>query len=111
MANGSTCKRGCHIFTVPASGWYRVGASISLISCKGQILYLYFFMGMNFLLAVFTYFFICETKGISLEHMDTVFGGVDHVLGGEKDNVVMLEHGQVFPSNKCPDVTQNAAKP
>lgn len=63
-------------------------------------------------LGVLAYGFgLLMTKGISLEHMDTVFGGVDHVLGGEKDNVVMLEHGQGFPSNKGPDVTQNAAKP
>lgn len=88
-----------------------LGQAFPSFLAKAKFYTFYFFMGMNFLLAVFTYFFICETKGISLEHMDTVFGGVDHVLGGEKDNVVMLEHGQGFPSNKSPDVTQNAAKP
>ena len=35
-------------------------------------------------MAVFCYFFIKETKGISLEHMDAIFGGVDHVVAGEE---------------------------
>lgn len=44
----------------------------------------YFFMGVNLILAVFVWFFIPETRGVSLEHMDVLFGGIDHVVGGEK---------------------------
>jgi hypothetical protein len=39
---------------------------------------LFFFFGVNILLAIFVFFCVPETKGIALEHMDTVFGGVDH---------------------------------
>jgi len=44
----------------------------------------YFFMGINILLGIMIYFFFPETKGVSLEHMDVIFGGVDHVKGGEE---------------------------
>jgi hypothetical protein len=43
---------------------------------------LFFFFAVNILLCVFVFFFVPETKGISLEHMDTVFGGADHTEKG-----------------------------
>lgn len=39
-------------------------------------------MAVNFLLAVFVWFLIPETKGIALEEMDTLFGGTNHVEAG-----------------------------
>lgn len=42
----------------------------------------YMFAAINFLLAVFVYFFVPETKQVSLEEMDAVFGGANHVVGG-----------------------------
>lgn len=43
---------------------------------------LFFFMGVNFLLAIFVYFFIPETKQIPLEEIDVLFGGANHVDKG-----------------------------
>jgi len=42
----------------------------------------YMFAAINFLLAVFVWFFVPETKKVSLEEMDAVFGGANHVVGG-----------------------------
>ncbi|KAK1238504.1 hypothetical protein MKX07_006650 [Trichoderma sp. CBMAI-0711] len=43
---------------------------------------LYFFMATNFLLVVFVWFFIPETKQVPLEEIDVLFGGVNHVDKG-----------------------------
>ncbi|KPM43850.1 hypothetical protein AK830_g2654 [Neonectria ditissima] len=43
---------------------------------------LFFFMAINIVLAVFVFFFIPETKGVALEHMDVIFGGPDHTEKG-----------------------------
>ncbi|PWY77343.1 general substrate transporter [Aspergillus heteromorphus CBS 117.55] len=43
----------------------------------------YMFAGINFLLALFTYFFIPETKKVPLEEIDALFGGANHVTRGE----------------------------
>lgn len=40
------------------------------------------FAGINFLLAGFVWFFVPETKKVSLEEMDAVFGGANHVVEG-----------------------------
>lgn len=40
------------------------------------------FAGINCLLVLYVYFLIPETKGVPLEEMDRLFGGVDHVQGG-----------------------------
>ncbi|KAK3203850.1 hypothetical protein GRF29_106g871128 [Pseudopithomyces chartarum] len=42
----------------------------------------YFFAGINVLLALFVVFFLPETKQVSLEEIDTLFGGTNHVEGG-----------------------------
>ncbi|KAF2018973.1 general substrate transporter [Aaosphaeria arxii CBS 175.79] len=42
----------------------------------------YMFGGINVLLAVFVWFFIPETKKVSLEEIDTLFGGSNHVEKG-----------------------------
>ncbi|KAH8727484.1 general substrate transporter [Phaeosphaeriaceae sp. PMI808] len=42
----------------------------------------YMFAGINFLLAIFVWFIVPETKQVSLEEMDAVFGGANHVVGG-----------------------------
>ncbi|KAJ5382607.1 Major facilitator superfamily domain general substrate transporter [Penicillium concentricum] len=44
----------------------------------------YMFAGINFLLAVFVWFFIPETKMVPLEEIDTLFGGANHVTQGEE---------------------------
>ncbi|KAL4873654.1 hypothetical protein BDV12DRAFT_159352 [Aspergillus spectabilis] len=44
----------------------------------------YMFAGINFLLAVFVYFFIPETKKVPLEEIDALFGGANHVTRGEE---------------------------
>lgn len=43
---------------------------------------LFFFMSANFCLSAFVYFFIPETKGVILERMDHIFGGIDHTEKG-----------------------------
>ncbi|KAH6959476.1 general substrate transporter [Fusarium avenaceum] len=43
---------------------------------------MYMFGAINVVLFVFVWFCIPETKGVSLEHMDVLFGGVDHADGG-----------------------------
>ncbi|KAI9368990.1 general substrate transporter [Aspergillus egyptiacus] len=44
----------------------------------------YMFAGINFLLAVFVFFFIPETKQVPLEEIDALFGGANHVARGEE---------------------------
>ncbi|KAI9923478.1 hypothetical protein MW887_008639 [Aspergillus wentii] len=70
----------------------------------------YMFAGINFLLAIFTIFFIPETKKVSLEEIDALFGGSNHVTGGgelvsnekqahisatEKSDEVMIENADL----------------
>ncbi|KAI1363965.1 general substrate transporter [Xylaria arbuscula] len=71
---------------------------------------LFFFFATNILLAAFVYFFIPETKQVSLEEMDTLFGGQNHVdkgaqilgasdvrhteSGSEKDNIAHEENAE-----------------
>lgn len=42
----------------------------------------YMFAGINFLLALFVYFVVPETKQVKLEEMDTLFGGQNHIDKG-----------------------------
>ncbi|KAL3496076.1 general substrate transporter [Aspergillus germanicus] len=43
---------------------------------------MYMFGAINVALFGFVWFLIPETKGVALEHMDTIFGGVDHAHEG-----------------------------
>ncbi|TGJ78741.1 hypothetical protein E0Z10_g10030 [Xylaria hypoxylon] len=43
---------------------------------------LFFFFATNVLLAIFVFFFVPETKQVSLEEMDALFGGQNHVEKG-----------------------------
>ncbi|KAH6898631.1 general substrate transporter [Thelonectria olida] len=61
---------------------------------------LFFFVGVNILLCIFVYFFIPETRGVALEQMDVVFGGVDHTEKGAQ----MLGVGQAYPEEKSAPV-------
>ena len=49
----------------------------------------YMFAAINILLAAFVWFFVPETKKVSIEEMDAIFGGQNHVVEGaaieEKD--------------------------
>ncbi|RKL09228.1 hypothetical protein BFJ68_g9173 [Fusarium oxysporum] len=47
------------------------------LSAKGFYA-MYMFGAINIVLFVFVWFCIPETKGVSLEHMDVLFGGADH---------------------------------
>ena len=53
---------------------------------------LFFFMAVNFLLAVFVYFFIPETKQVPLEEIDVLFGGANHVDKGAQILGVPEDH-------------------
>ncbi|KAH8426067.1 putative MFS sugar transporter [Aspergillus melleus] len=43
----------------------------------------YMFAGINFLLAVFVFFLIPETKQVPLEEIDALFGGANHATQGQ----------------------------
>lgn len=42
----------------------------------------FLFFGINLFLCIFTFFLLPETKGVKLEEMDVLFGGVDHRVAG-----------------------------
>ncbi|KAJ5219465.1 uncharacterized protein N7498_001564 [Penicillium cinerascens] len=44
----------------------------------------YLFAGINFLLAIFVFFLVPETKKVPLEEIDILFGGANHVAQGEE---------------------------
>jgi hypothetical protein len=61
------------------------------------------FCGINFLLVAFVWFFVPETKKVSLEEMDAVFGGANHVAGGadlEHKDPTRHQSITVDPENK-----------
>jgi hypothetical protein len=63
----------------------------------------YFFAGINVLLVAFVWFFVPETKKVSLEEMDAVFGGANHVVGGaemEHKDPARHQSISVNPENK-----------
>ncbi|KAK5132665.1 hypothetical protein LTR08_008787 [Meristemomyces frigidus] len=70
----------------------------------------YMFAGINFLLAAFVYWFIPETKQVSLEDMDSKFGGVNHVdkggdlMGVEDSHHADMDHTMGDLSGKQPRV-------
>lgn len=66
----------------------------------------YMFAGINCFLVAYVFFLIPETKGVPLEEMDKLFGGVSHVQGGatlmheEGDHSPLGEYRPSRPSSK-----------
>lgn len=68
----------------------------------------YFFAGINFVLAAFVFFFVPETKQVTLEEIDALFGGANHVAQGEEvlaHQKADTMHGQRSLSEKADAVT------
>jgi len=60
----------------------------------------YFFAGINVLLALFVFFLVPETRRVSLEEMDVLFGGANHVeKGGDLLHVEDVHHAHVGLDN------------
>jgi hypothetical protein len=59
---------------------------------------MYMFGAINVILFVFVWFCIPETKGVSLEHMDVLFGGIDHADGGA---AMATERGEAVHNDKA----------
>jgi len=60
----------------------------------------FFFAGINICLALFVFFFIPETRRVSLEEMDVLFGGSNHVeKGGDLLHVEDTHHANVGVDN------------
>ncbi|UKZ50460.1 hypothetical protein TrVGV298_004723 [Trichoderma virens] len=65
---------------------------------------LYFFMATNFVLVVFVYFFIPETKQIPLEEIDVLFGGANHVdKGAQILGAPDVQNKEVHVVDQCED--------
>ncbi|KAI0840730.1 general substrate transporter [Hypoxylon sp. FL0890] len=61
---------------------------------------LFFFMAINFVLAVFVYFCIPETMKVPLEEIDALFGGQNHVeKGGQMLNVSDTQQANAGKNN------------
>ena len=61
----------------------------------------YMFAGINVLLALFVWFFIPETKKVSLEEIDVLFGGSNHVeKGGDLMGVEDAHHVHIGEEGK-----------
>jgi hypothetical protein len=72
---------------------------------------LFFFFATNVLLAAFVFFFVPETKQVSLEEMDTLFGGQNHVeKGGQMLGVQDAHHAGELDNEKNPVVHQQEDK-
>jgi predicted MFS family arabinose efflux permease len=61
----------------------------------------YMFGAINVLLCLFVIFFIPETKGKSLEEVDQLFGGVNHITAGEEivdvKKTLEIAHHEAIP--------------
>ena len=62
------------------------------------------FAGVNFLLGVYVFFFIPETKKITLEEIDALFGGKNHVTNGE-DLIAREKQAQIEEQDEKPRST------
>ncbi|CAG7561732.1 unnamed protein product [Fusarium equiseti] len=71
---------------------------------------LFFFFAVNILLAIFVWFCVPETKGIALEHMDTVFGGADHSEKGAQMLGVEASHSETQNYKDGAEIQQNERK-
>ncbi|EPS35272.1 hypothetical protein H072_11479 [Dactylellina haptotyla CBS 200.50] len=63
---------------------------------------MYMFAGINVVLAIFTWFWLPETKNVRLEEMDQLFGGVNHI---EKGANLVDGHQHVATDEKGQDLT------
>jgi len=60
----------------------------------------FFFMSANIVLVIFVWFFVPETKQISLEEIDVLFGGANHIeKGGDLLHVDDAHHAHIEPDN------------
>ncbi|KAL3492085.1 putative MFS sugar transporter [Aspergillus germanicus] len=66
---------------------------------------MYMFGGINIVLFAFVWFLIPETKGVHLEHMDTIFGGADHADEGAE----LVDRKQKQKMGSVEEVEQTAA--
>ncbi|KAH7196852.1 general substrate transporter [Fusarium flagelliforme] len=71
---------------------------------------LFFFFAVNILLAIFVWFCVPETKGIALEHMDTVFGGADHSEKGAQMLGVEASHAETQNYKDGAEIQQSERK-
>ncbi|KAF4637234.1 hypothetical protein G7Y89_g850 [Cudoniella acicularis] len=72
----------------------------------------FFFMTCNFLLAIFVYFCIPETKKASLEEMDALFGGANHTeKGGDLIYVENKRHSTVGGNNATVETIETIKVP
>lgn len=68
-----------------------------------------FFTGFNIFLALFCYFLLPETKGVALEDIDTLFGGENHRVAGERmEQAGVLEAVEQGDINARPKYDQDA---
>ncbi|OBT89266.1 hypothetical protein VE02_02587 [Pseudogymnoascus sp. 03VT05] len=68
----------------------------------------YFFFAINVVLAVFVHFMIPETRRVSLEEMDVLFGGADHVeKGADLLHVEDSHHAAPAQENKGSSIEAN----
>jgi hypothetical protein len=59
------------------------------------------------LLVLFVWFFVPETKQVSLEEMDAVFGGANHVIGGaEMDQKDPARHQSISINPESKTITE-----
>lgn len=65
----------------------------------------YMFAGINLLLAVFVWFCIPETKNVTLEEIDTLFGGQNHVVMGEA--MVGVAEGEKFGVERVEEIRED----
>jgi len=62
----------------------------------------FFFMTTNICLAFFVYYMIPETKGVSLEEVDVLFGGANHIeKGGDLLQIEDAHHAHIGLDNKA----------
>jgi hypothetical protein len=60
----------------------------------------YFFFAINICLAAFVWFFIPETRRVSLEEIDTLFGGSNHLeKGADLLHIEDAHHASVDVAN------------
>ncbi|KAE8150460.1 general substrate transporter [Aspergillus avenaceus] len=67
---------------------------------------MYMFGAINIVLFIYVYFLIPETKGVALEHMDTLFGGVDHAEKG----VEIVQHDSKGHAVELEEVNERVDK-